>query len=37
VNAAGVQLKDKQTRDNSASARTSIALRNGFRHVAPVL
>src|SRR5882672_5872507 len=37
VNAAGVQLKDKQTRDNSASARASIALRSGFRHVAPVL
>ena len=37
VNAAGVQFKDKETRDDGAGASASIVLRDGFRHVAPVL
>jgi hypothetical protein len=37
VNAARIQLKDKQAGDNSTNARASIALGDGFRHVAPVL
>src|SRR5258705_11364833 len=36
VNAAGVQLKDKETRDDGAGASASIFLLDGFRHVAPV-
>jgi len=35
VNAAGIQLKDKQTRGDGAGAGDSIVL-DGFRHVAPV-
>ena len=37
VNAAGVQLKNKQTRDDCADASASIVLRDCFRHVPPVL
>src|SRR5882724_1950220 len=37
VNAAGVQFKDKQTRDDSAGASASIASCDGFRHATPVL
>ena len=37
VNAAGVQFKDKQTRDDSAGASASIFLRDCFRHLPPVL
>src|SRR5712664_3408931 len=36
VNAAGVQLKNKETRDDGADASASIVLLDGFRHVAPV-
>jgi hypothetical protein len=34
VNAAGVQLKDKETRDDGAGAST--VLLDGFGHVAPL-
>ena len=36
VNAAGVQLKNKETRGDGAGASPSIDLLDGFRHVAPV-
>src|SRR5713226_6530353 len=36
VNAAGVQLKHKETRCDGAGANASIVLLGGFRHVAPV-
>jgi hypothetical protein len=37
VNAAGVQLKDKETRDDGAGTSASVVLFDGFRHVAPAL
>src|SRR5882724_12775292 len=37
VNAAGVNFKDKETRDDGAGDSASIVLLEGFRHVAPVL
>jgi hypothetical protein len=36
VNAAGVQLKNKETRGDGAGASASIVLFDGFRHMAPV-
>jgi hypothetical protein len=36
VNAAGVQLKHKETREDGARLSASIVLLDGFRHVAPV-
>jgi hypothetical protein len=32
MNAAGVNLKDKETRGDGAGASASIVLRDGFRH-----
>jgi hypothetical protein len=37
VNAAGVDLKDKETRGDGAGDSASIVLLDGFRHAAPVL
>jgi hypothetical protein len=37
VNAAGVNFKDEETRDDGAGDSASIVLLEGFRHVAPVL
>src|SRR6266576_6928985 len=36
MNAAGVQLKNKETRGDGAGAGASIVLHDGFRHLAPV-
>jgi hypothetical protein len=36
VNAAGVQLKNKETRGDGAGDSGSIVFLDGFRHVAPV-
>jgi len=36
VNAAGVRLKEEQTRDDGAGGSASIFLFDGFRHLAPV-
>ena len=36
VNAAGVNLEDKETRSGGAGDSASIVLLDGFRHVAPV-
>jgi hypothetical protein len=37
VNAAGVQLKNKEARDDGACGSASILRFDGFRHLAPVL